>query len=365
MKLLLYSFGLALLVSVLSFGKLTLTQTAAAGGTLQTGFAVITPVSGTGAGLSVSETFGQQIGSNVFQASVVASPLVTLTNVVLSVDPAVGTDTGIAMINPNATAATVTLSLGNQQGATISTRTITVAPHQQISQFATQLFAGDPNFTHALTGLLFISSDLPIGVVGLTFSGGTFTALPVAAQLNTNNVVATSAISTVTAPATVTTPVPTSFNGVTFTSTVPPTAFAPVTPTFNGVPTPPTLLPPTISAVPITGTASTLVTSTGTVASSTAVVPAFATAPTAVSTGMIFVFPQISAGVGGTGAMLLPQVASGGGWVTQITIANTSQFPQSVRVDLFNAAGGMLSVSIGSTIPSIVIAPGGVATLVV
>src|SRR5579862_4673036 len=189
MKLLLYSFVLGLLVSTFSFGQVTLTQTAAAGGTLQTGYAVITPTSGNGAGLSVSETFGQQIGANVFQASVLASPLVTLTDIVLSVDPNTGTNTGIAIVNPNVSTATVTLSLGNQQGATIATRKITVGAHQQISRFATELFAGDPNFSQPLTGLLFISSDVAIGVVGLSFSGGTFTSLPVAGQLNTNSVV--------------------------------------------------------------------------------------------------------------------------------------------------------------------------------
>jgi hypothetical protein len=142
-----------------------------------------------------------------------------------------------------------------------------------------------------------------------------------------------------------------------------------VTPTFNGVTTPPTLLPPPIVTIPpatapITGTAGALVTSTGVVVS-TPVVPAFTPVPTTVSMPSAFAFPLITSGVGGTGALLLPQIATGGGWVTQITIANTSQFPQTVRLDFFNPAGGALSVSIGSTIPSIVVAPGGVATLVV
>ena len=64
MKLLLYSFLLITLIGGLSFGQVTLTLGSANAGPLQTGFAVVTPVAGIGEGLSVSETFGEQIGSN-------------------------------------------------------------------------------------------------------------------------------------------------------------------------------------------------------------------------------------------------------------------------------------------------------------
>jgi hypothetical protein len=367
MKLLVYSFILGLivtvLISVLSFGQVTPAQSAAASGPLQTGWAVITPVTGTGDGLSVSEVFGQQIGGNLFQASVLNSPPVTLTDVVLNVNLANGTNTGIAIVNPNASTATVALNARNQLGAEVATRTITIGAHGQISDFATQLFPGDPNFIQGITGLLFISSDIPIGVLGLTFSGGTFASLPVASQLSTtNSVIATSSVpQTITVPVTttITTPVVTTSNGVTITSVTPATAFSPVTPSFNGVPTPPTLLPPPTAntppttAVPITGIPTSIVTSTGTV-------PAFAATTT--TSAAILVFPQVTAGVGGTGSSLLPQVATGGGWVTQITIANTSPVSQAVRVDFFNPFGAPLATSAGSSIPSMVIAPGGVVS---
>jgi hypothetical protein len=363
MKLLLCSVLLGLILSSLSSGQVALTQAAATAGPLQTGFAVVTPTAGIGAGLSVSETFGEQIGINLFQASVVGSSLVTLTDVVLTVDPNSGVNTGIAMVNPNASPATVTLNLRNQQGAIISTRTITLGAHQQISRFATELFVGDPNFAQPLTGLLFISSDLPIGVLALAFSGGTFTSLPVAAQLN-GITTPTGVVTTTTTPATITTPVTSTFNGVTITSAVPTTTFSPVTPSFNGVPIPPTLLPPPTAntppgTTPITGSASALVTSTS-------VTPAFATTPPAITTPVsTIMFPQVTAGVGGNGALILPQVATGGGWATQITIANITTIVQTVRVDFFNSGGGPLSTPVGSTILSIVIAPGGVATLTI
>lgn len=357
MKLLLYSFFLAILISSLSFSQLTLTQAVAAGGSLQTGYAVVTPVGGTGAGLSVSETFGQQIGDSLFQASVLASPLVTLTDVVLNVNPLTNSNTGIAIVNPNTTAVTVGLTAGNQQGTVIAARTITIGPQQQISEFVTELFPSNPNFLQGLTGLLFINSSVPIGVLGLAFSGGTFTSLPVSAQLSGTTVVNTGTSVPITAlgTATITTP-------VTTTSPVPITSIL-GTPSFNGVPTPPTLLPPPTAnspggIAPIAGGGGVLVTSTGTV-------PAFATTPpvATVTTPAGFGIPQLSVGVGGVGAMLLPQVATGGGWVTQITIANTSSVAQTVRVDFFNPDGAQLATPFGSTVPTIVIAPGGVATL--
>jgi hypothetical protein len=368
MKLLLSAFILGLSITGLVFGQVTVTETVVNTGPLQTGFAVVTPVAGTGEGLSVSETFGEQIGANLFQTSVLGSPLVTLTDVVVSVDSTNGFNTGVAMVNPNLSLANVTLTLGNQQGATIGTRTITIGAHQQISEFATELFSGDPNVAQGLTGLLFISSDMPIGVVGLAFSGGTFTALPVASQLSGNNVITTQTAAG--SIATATRPVTSTFGLIAVPVTTPTTVSAPLTPTFNGVPTPPTLLPPPVIPIfpttPITGSAIPLVTSTGPVTGTqftTTPVSSFALATQNVVPSFTFTFPQLIAGVGGTGALLLPQVATGGGWTSQITIANTSATTQTVRVDFLNPLGGPLPSSLGSTVPNIVIPPGGVATL--
>src|SRR6516162_3511907 len=98
MKILSCAFLLALFIPLFSFGQ-----------TIQTGFAVVTPTSGTGAGLSVSGTFGELVGGNFFQASVIASPLVTLTNVVINTKPITGVNTGIALVNPNNSPVTITM----------------------------------------------------------------------------------------------------------------------------------------------------------------------------------------------------------------------------------------------------------------
>ena len=370
MKLLLYSFVVGLLICSLSFAQATLTPSAVTNTTLQTGYAVITPLTSTGEGLSVTEIFGQQAGAIFSQASVVASPLVTLTDVVVNVNTATGLNTGVAIVNPNNSPAGVTFTLRDQQGGTVATRSITIGGHQQVSRFVTELFAGEPALNQPFTGLMFLSSDLPIGVLGLAFNGGSFTSLPVATQLTANTVLTsttpTAATTTFATPTVPTTTVPTfSFPTVpTFSLPTVPTFSLPGTPTFNGIPTPPTIFPtPTVTAP----TASTFaVTPTVPTFAITPTVPA-TTVPTAttVTQSVIspFVLPQIAVGIGGPGALLLPQVATGGGWVSQIMIANISPFAQAVRVDFFNSAGAPMPLSFGSTAPNVVIAPGGVATL--
>ena len=251
MKLLLCAF--AVFIPVISFGQ-----------TIHTGYAVVAPTSGTGNGLSVSETFGELVGGNFFQASVIASPLVTVTNVVINSNSVTGVNTGIAMVNPNNSSVTVTMTLGNQQGLTEDTRTLTIGTHQQISKFITEYFNGDP-----------VTAVGPLtGVMPLT--GNTTSLTNVTGQVMT---------------------VPTAV-----------TALNPVNPSVS-------------------------------------------------------VLPQLSAGVGGQGAQLLPQVAAGGGWNSQITIANTSGVTQAVRVDFFNPDGGSFTASSGSTVMNIVVPPTGVATV--
>jgi len=356
MKLLLYSFVAGLLVCSLSFAQASLTQSAVTNSTLQTGFAVITPLTSTGEGLSVTETFGQQAGALFSQASVFSSPLVTLTDVVVNVNTAAGLNTGVAIVNLNNSPTTLTFTLRNQLGGTVATRSLTIGARQQVSRFVTELFLGEPVLNQPFTGLMFISSDLPMGVVALAFNGPAFTSLPVASQLTANTVL-TSTTPTVPPSTFTTTTVPTT----TFPTV--PTFSLPGTPTFNGISVPPTIFPaPTVTAP----TASTFaITPTVPTFAITPTVPGTTVPTTTTVTSVVspFVVPQIAVGIGGPGALLLPQVATGGGWVSQIMIANTSPFAQSVRVDFFNSTGAPMSLSFGSTAPNVVIAPGGVTTL--
>lgn len=367
MKPLLYVILLGILVPMVSFAQ-----------TVQTGYAVITPIAGTGTGLSVTETFGELVGANFFQSSVIGSPLVTLTDVVVNIDPGLGLNTGVALVNPNNSPAVVTFTLGNQAGAVVDTRTLTLGARQQISMFVTEIFSGSPAVASPITGLMFINASLPIGVLGLSFNGFSFTSLPVATQItvatvNTVNGVNAVAVTNPTLPiiTTVTNPpIVTSLGGAVSTSPIP-TTITQIPATFPGlagqqsgttVTSPLTGVVPTGTIttvspiVPVSTTATGLTGVAGVVTVTTPVTTIAGVAPT-------LTFPVLTVGIGGPGALLLPQVASGAGWVSQIIIANTSGIAQGVRVDFFTPFGAPFNLPFGSSVPNLVIAAGGVATI--
>src|SRR5262249_33093782 len=153
-----------------------------------TGFAVVTPITGGSSAFSVSETFIERLNGNLVQSSVPPSPLVTLTNLVVNSDARSGVNTGIAILDPFTVPATVTLTLVNSQGVIISARTVIIGARQQRSRFVTELFSGVPEVTTAFTGQLFISSNVPVAILGLAFTGPFFAALPAPTQLSGNNV---------------------------------------------------------------------------------------------------------------------------------------------------------------------------------
>jgi adhesin HecA-like repeat protein len=259
MRRLVYTVLLGIFAASVSFSQ---------AGPLRTGFAVVTPITGGRLAFSVTETFTERFEGNLLQSSVQPSPLVTATSIVVTSDPASAANTGIAILNPFDVAASVTLTLLNQQGVIIGAKTVTLGARQQTSRFLTQLFPDVPELTESFTGQLFINSNVPIAVLALAFSGPFFTALP-STQLSGNN-----------------------------------------------------------TAV---GGSSDL-------------------------GGIISPFGGIA------GALFLPQVASGGGWVSTITIANTSILPQSVRVDFFDSTGGLPGLPVSTTIPNTVVQPGGVVS---
>jgi len=156
-------------------------------GPLRTGFAVVTPLTGSKLTFSVTETFTERFEGNVVRSSVQPSPLVTQTSMVVTLDPASAVNTGIAIVDPFDLAATVTLTLLNQQGGIIGARAVIIGGRQQRSRFLTEIFAGVPELTESFTGQLFISSNVPVGILALAFSGPFFTAVP-ATQLVGNNV---------------------------------------------------------------------------------------------------------------------------------------------------------------------------------
>ena len=72
----------------------------------------------------------------------------------------------------------------------------------------------------------------------------------------------------------------------------------------------------------------------------------FSTLPVTSLSGTTTPLPTIATGVGGAGAVLLPQFAAGGGWATELVLANTGTSSLTVRVDLFKQDGTALTTSL-------------------
>jgi hypothetical protein len=77
--------------------------------------------------------------------------------------------------------------------------------------------------------------------------------------------------------------------------------------------------------------------------------------------------PVIGNGIGGSNAVILPQFATGGGWATEIILANTGAAALTVRVDLFGQDGLPLIATLNgqssSSFTNITIPIGGVVVL--
>jgi len=355
MKRLLFAFLLPIFCVLFCSSQAAMAQNSEIGTPIETGFAIITPLGGDGQGLGVSEVFGLEVNGILFRSSVLPSPMVTLTSVFTRTDPSSAIDTGLAIVNPNANTVTIVLRLNNDQGITIATRTIFVGGLQQISRFVTELFFGTPELLKPFSGLLFISSDFPVGVLGLTFTGPSFTALPVATQLTpanpTTTVVITgttnvSGVQTFNAPVNTAGAIP----PVLPIPPVPPTITTPLPTTITEIPSTFSNLPPVVP----NGTPTVVVTPTTTVPTGGVIV---------VRGDVVFPVPLIGAGIGGFAAQLLPQVVTGGGWSSTIAIANTTSADQFVRADFFNSQGGPLVLPFGSSVSSILVPAAGVVTL--
>jgi hypothetical protein len=93
----------------------------------------------------------------------------------------------------------------------------------------------------------------------------------------------------------------------------------------------------------------------------------FSTVPVTNLSGNVGPLPVIGSG-GGAGAILLPQFVVGGGWASEIVMANTGTANLTVRVDLFNGKDGSpLSATFNgqtaSSFTNLNIPAGGVLTL--
>lgn len=229
----------------------------------QSGYAIVTPAGGV-SGLVVFETFGFNRGNETTQAGILPSEMSTSALMFVNSNGRLSRNLGVAIANPGSAEASVTLTLRDETGRTLGTRTLPVAAGSHTAQFVTEMFRDQQSVPSDVTGALQITSTTPVALVGLRFRGVNFSTLPV-----TN----------LSAP----TPVPTRGQGI-----------------------------------------------------------------------------------GGAGAVILAQFAAGGGWATEIVIANSTGASVDARVDLFKADGTALTATLNGTSASsfrVTVPANGVAVL--
>jgi len=161
-------------------------------------------------------------------------------------------------------------------GGIILNTVVQLGPRGHFSRFLSELLDTPP--AEPVAGLLTVSSEIPVAVLGLNFQGGEFASIP---QVSLE-------------------------------------------------------FPLGVPVQPLTTQGSTA--------------PVFSTS---ISTALPAALqPPAPVSIGGPGALVFAQVVSGGGWMTNLALGNTSSGPQTVRIDFFDSTGANVGSLTDITIPS-------------
>jgi hypothetical protein len=148
---------------------------------VQTGYAVVTPVSGSG--MVVFETFGLRRTAETTQAAVLPNALTTNAIVFVSSSGRLARNLGVAIANPNSASVNITLTLRRADGTQVATRTFALPGLQQTANFITELFTGSAEVAGDFMGTMNITSTAGVAIVGLRFrssvTGANFSTIPV------------------------------------------------------------------------------------------------------------------------------------------------------------------------------------------
>ena len=280
---------------------------------LRSGFAVVTPVSGSTAGLVATETLVNRVGPGITHAIMASSPLLTSASALVRIGPIALNSTAIAVANPSTSAGTLNLVLTDTLGGVVLNATVPFGGQGQIAKYLNEFFPTPPT-GFATPLLLTVSSEIPIGIVALNFRDGNFASIPLM-NLSTSTSVTAQSVT----PATSSTSSPGFGLGLPpVPATTAPSSIS--SPGFGlGLPPQPAPAPP-VSPVTVT------------------------TSPV----------PTITS-IGVTNSLVFPQIVIGGGWTTEIAIGNTSGGSQTVRIDFFGQDGVLVN-----SLTNIVIPPRGV-----
>jgi hypothetical protein len=154
-------------------------------GMVRTGYAIITPDAGTSAPVSTL-TYGIVHNAIVeSEAAILPTPLTTATSLPVDYVQSIGRNIGVAIANPNAGAAAITLTLRDEQGTSASSVTLTIPAGNQITRFVSELFPADV-VGNTFRGSLSIQCSAVVSMIGLRFSGQEFSTVPITVSGTSN-----------------------------------------------------------------------------------------------------------------------------------------------------------------------------------
>jgi len=146
--------------------------------TTQSGFAIVTLVSGNIAGLIATETLTFDDGTRTNVAIVPPAAMLTSSSMLVSLDLNGGNTTAIAIANPSLGSGSVNLLVTDERGAIVLNTIIPLGPRAQVSRFLSDFFQVPrlPQLSNRL--LLTVSAEIPVSVVALNFRGTDFAGIP-------------------------------------------------------------------------------------------------------------------------------------------------------------------------------------------
>ena len=144
---------------------------------VRSGFAVVTVVSGNAAGLIATANLRNNDSTGIEHSVVAPSPLVISGSVLVTVQPELSNTTALAIANPSFGSGAVNLILTDPAGTVVLNTAIQLGPRAHFAGFINDLFSTPPSGLPSPL-LLTLSSEIPVAVLALNFSGPDFSSVP-------------------------------------------------------------------------------------------------------------------------------------------------------------------------------------------
>ena len=144
---------------------------------LRTGYLVVNPDPGSVAPAATVTLALLTNGAVQSQAAVTVQPLVYEASLFAEVEAAMGRNVGVAIANPGYSTNTVTITLYRPDGSSAGTSVTMILPERhQAARFLSDIFSD--SIPAPVTGSVRIEGIAPLSLIGLRFSGSTFSTIP-------------------------------------------------------------------------------------------------------------------------------------------------------------------------------------------